>query len=127
LAKRRLGGRALHQFIVLDVPDYVRAFLDHWKPDLAVFAESEIWPNLILEASERDIPIALINARMSARSARRWRRLASVSLPLFSRLDLVLAQNSSFARAFGELGARNVEAPGNLKIDAPPPLVDSGL
>jgi len=125
LAKRRLGPRAFHQFIVLDVPDYVRSFLDHWKPDLAVFAESEIWPNLILEASGRSVPIALVNARMSPRSARRWKRLRGVSRPLLSRLDLVLAQNDGLATAFRELGARHVEAVGNLKIDAPPPVVDA--
>lgn len=124
LAKRRLPARAVHQFIVLDVPEYVRAFLDHWRPDLAVFAESEIWPNLILEASRRAVPIALVNARMSGRSARRWRRLGGVSRPLFSRFDLVLAQNEGLKRTFRDLGARHVEALGNLKVDAPPPVVD---
>jgi 3-deoxy-D-manno-octulosonic-acid transferase len=103
----------------------VRSFLDTWKPDLAVFAESEIWPNLILESSRRSIPIALVNARMSGRSARRWKRLKSISLPLFSRFDLVLAQNELLARAFKGLGARGVQAVGNLKIDAPPPVVDA--
>jgi 3-deoxy-D-manno-octulosonic-acid transferase len=106
LAKHRLPQRAIHQVIVLDVPEYVRAFLAHWKPDLAVFAESEIWPNLILEASARGIPIALVNARMSARSSRRWRRLRSVSRPLFSRFDLVLAQNEVLARSFSALARR---------------------
>lgn len=125
LAQRRLGPRAIHQFIALDVPAYVRAFLDHWKPDLAVFAESEIWPNLILEASRDGIPLALVNARMSARSERRWRRFTSISLPLFSRFDVVLAQNEGMARGFRALGARRVQALGNLKIDAPPPVVDT--
>ncbi len=125
LARRRLPSRAFHQFIVLDVPEYVRAFLDHWQPDLAVFVESEIWPNLIMEASRRDIPLALVNARMSARSARRWKRLKGVSQPLFSRFDLILAQNDVLARAIGRLGAPRVEPVGNLKIDAPPPVVDA--
>ena len=125
LAQKRLGPRAFHQYIVLDVPSYVQAFLDHWKPDLAVFAESEIWPNLILEASARGVPLALVNARMSTRSGRRWRRLSAVSRPLFSRFDLILAQNDPMARAFEELGGRHVQALGNLKIDAPPPVVDA--
>jgi 3-deoxy-D-manno-octulosonic-acid transferase len=124
LAKRRLPPRALHQYIVLDVPEYVRAFLDHWKPDLGVFAESEIWPNLILEASRHSIPLALVNARMSARSAKRWRRLRGFSLPLFSRFDLILAQNDSLERNLTRLGGRRVLAVGNLKVDAPPPVVD---
>ncbi|MGE3229223.1 MAG: glycosyltransferase N-terminal domain-containing protein [Hyphomicrobium sp.] len=125
LAKRRLPPRALHQYIVLDVPEYVRAFLDHWKPDAGVFVESEIWPNLIVEASRRGVALALINARMSSRSARRWRWLSGVSLPLFSRFDLVLAQNELLARTLKKLGARRAEAVGNLKIDAPPPVVDA--
>lgn len=125
LAKRRLPARAFHQFIMLDVPEYVGRFLDHWKPDLAVFAESEVWPNLVIEAAGRHIPLALINARMSSRSARRWRRLSGVSRPLFSRFDLILAQNDLLARTLRRLGGRRVEAIGNLKIDAPPPVVDA--
>jgi 3-deoxy-D-manno-octulosonic-acid transferase len=125
MARRRLPPRALHQYITLDAPEYVRAFLDHWKPDAAAFVESEVWPNLVVEVSRREIPLALINARMSARSARRWSWLKGLSLPLFSRFDLVLAQNEAFARTLARLGARRVEAVGNLKIDAPPPVVDA--
>lgn len=125
LARRRLPARAFHQFIVLDVPEYVQAFLDHWKPDLGVFAESEIWPNLIVEAERRGVLLALVNARMSARSARRWTRFKSVARPLFSRFETVLAQNAPTARLFAGLGARRVEVLGNLKIDAPPPVVDA--
>jgi 3-deoxy-D-manno-octulosonic-acid transferase len=125
LAQRRLPARAMHQYVTLDVPEFVRAFLDHWRPDLGVFAESEVWPNLILAAAERKIPLALVNARMSSRSARRWRRMSGVSRPLFSRFDLVLAQNDVLARTFRRLGGRGVSAVGNLKIDAPPPVVDA--
>ncbi|HRO05005.1 MAG TPA: 3-deoxy-D-manno-octulosonic acid transferase, partial [Terricaulis sp.] len=125
LAKRRLPPRALHQFVVLDVPKYVQAFLDHWKPDLAVFAESEIWPNLIIETSRAGVPLALVNARMSARSAKRWARFGSVARPLFSRFDMILAQSEPVGRLIDNLGARHVEVLGNLKIDAPPPLVDA--
>lgn len=125
MAKRRLPPRALHQYIVLDVPEHVRAFLDHWEPDVAAFVESEVWPNLIVEVSRRRIPLALVNARMSARSARRWQWFRGLSLPLFSRFDLVLAQNAPFAKTLRRLGARRVLAVGNLKIDAPPPVVDA--
>lgn len=125
LAKRRLPPRAFHQYIVLDVPEYVSAFLDHWQPDLGVFAESEIWPNLIVEAERRGVPLALVNARMSARSATRWTRFKSLAAPLFSRFDAILAQNAPTGRLFSRLGARNVEVLGNLKIDAPPPVIDA--
>lgn len=123
LAAERLGPRAVHQYVPLDAPQYVARFLDHWKPDLAVFTESEIWPNLILQSSDRGIPLTLVNARMTKRSFRRWRRNAGVALPLFSRFDVVLAQNDSLARRFASLGARGTVAAGNLKVDAPPPPV----
>jgi 3-deoxy-D-manno-octulosonic-acid transferase len=124
LAAQRLGPRALHQYAPLDVPQYVRGFLDHWRPDLAIFTESEIWPNLILESSNRGIPLTLVNARMTKRSYRRWRRNGGLARPLFSRFCLVLAQNETLARRFKSLGAATVVASGNLKIDTPPPPVD---
>lgn len=124
LAAQRLGQGALHQYLPLDSPEYARRFLQHWRPNVAVLTESEIWPNLILEAHAASIPLVLINARMSSRSFKGWRRRPGLSEPLFTRFDLVLAQNEKFARWFSELGARRVSAIGNLKIDAPPPPVD---
>jgi 3-deoxy-D-manno-octulosonic-acid transferase len=126
LAAERLGPRAVHQYAPLDAPEYVKSFLDHWRPDLAVFAESEIWPNLILESSARGIPLALVNARMTKRSFRRWRRNPGMALPLFSRFTLVLAQNDVLSRRFKALGAPSTIAAGNLKIDTPPPPVNAG-
>ncbi len=125
LAENRLGPRGMHQFVPLDSPKYARRFLEHWKPDAAVFTESEIWPNLILETAARKIPLALINARMSNRSFKRWRRNSGMAAMLFGRFQLVLAQNARLARSFTLLGARNVMVSGNLKIDSPPPPVDS--
>lgn len=125
VAARRLSGRAIHQYVPLDIPAYAERFLDHWRPDLAIFTESEIWPNLILETEKRAIPLALVNGRMSPRSLRRWRRNLGLAEPLFSSFDIILAQNDRLARGFSLLGARNVKAVGNLKIDAPPPPVDA--
>jgi 3-deoxy-D-manno-octulosonic-acid transferase len=125
LASERLGPRTVHQYAPLDTPQYVRGFLDHWQPDLAVLTESEIWPNLILETSARTIPLALVNARMTKRSYRRWRSNAGISRPLFSRFSLVLAQNEALVRRFKSLGATSIVAAGNLKIDTPPQPVDS--
>jgi 3-deoxy-D-manno-octulosonic-acid transferase len=124
LAAQRIGPRVVHQYAPLDVMEYVTRFLDHWHPDLAVFAESEIWPNLILESSARGIPLALINGRMTKRSFRRWRRNLGIARPLFSRFALVLAQNETLARRFTALGAPSAVPAGNLKVDAPPPPVD---
>ncbi len=124
LAERRLPERCVHQYVPLDAPEYAKSFLDHWRPDLAVFTESEIWPSLILETSARGIPLALVNARLSHRSRRRWQRNKGMAQPLFNRFRVVLAQNERLAMGFSVLGARNVRSVGNLKIDAPPPPVD---
>ena len=124
LAARRLGSGDIHQYVPLDSPRFVRRFLAHWRPDMAVFTESEIWPNLVMETAARAIPMALVNARMSNRSFSRWQRLKTVSGPLLSRFAIVLAQNDEFAGRFAALGARHALSVGNIKIDAPPPPVD---
>lgn len=121
---RKIEG-LLHQFVPVDAAQYVAKFLDHWRPALALFVESEIWPNLILEASRRDIPIALANARMSKVSFRRWRKRPGMAHPLFSRFNVVLAQNKAYALRYNELGAPQVMDTGNLKIDVPAPPVDA--
>lgn len=126
LAAQRLPERTVHQYVPLDVPQYVAAFLDHWRPDLAIFTESEIWPNLLLATKARAIPVALVNGRMSPRSYRRWRNNPGFAAPVFSSFDLVLAQNDRLAERFCGLGARNVVVAGNLKIDSPPPPADPG-
>lgn len=124
LARTRLPKGAVHQYVPLDNQDYVRRFLKHWQPDLAVFVESEIWPNLVLETNVLNIPLVLVNGRMSFRSFRRWRNRPGLSRPLFSAFGLVLAQNERFAQRFTALGAARAVPVGNLKIDAPPPPVD---
>src|ERR1700735_2865009 len=76
LAEQRLPPGTLHQFIPLDAPRYVRRFLNHWKPDLALFVESDLWPNLIVAAARLRVPMILVNGRLSERSFRRWRMVA---------------------------------------------------
>jgi 3-deoxy-D-manno-octulosonic-acid transferase len=125
IAAGRLGPRALHQYAPIDTPQAVRGFLDHWRPDLAVFTESEVWPNLVMATSERGIPLTLVNARMSARSFKRWRLQRRIAKQLFGRFDLVLAQNAGLAKQFAFMGAPRTVATGNLKIDAPAPPVDN--
>lgn len=124
LARARLADVAVHQYVPLDSPGFVSRFLDHWRPQLAVFVESELWPNLVLESDRRGIPMMLINARMSKRSFARWRRRSRFAATLFGRFRRVLTQDEVFARRFMQLGAHGVVAAGNLKFDAPPPPVD---
>src|SRR5262249_16356402 len=124
LARSRLPKDVVHQYVPLDNKGYVQRFLRHWRPDLAVLVESEIWPNLVLETKGEGIPLLLINGRMSSNSFKRWRRRPGLSRPLFSSFDLVLAQTDSLAERFAQLGVARTLDVGNLKADAPPPPAD---
>jgi 3-deoxy-D-manno-octulosonic-acid transferase len=124
MMSQRLPRGAVHQFVPLDTPGAVARFLDHWKPDAGLFVESDLWPNLILMAKDRGVKLALVNARISARSAERWARAKKSVAALLAAFDMVLAQDEEIAARFGKLGARKVEAVGSLKADAPPLSVD---
>jgi 3-deoxy-D-manno-octulosonic-acid transferase len=124
LAKQRLPAGAIHQFIPLDAPQFVARFLDHWRPDLALFVESDLWPNLILACATRKIPMILVNGRVSERSFNRWRLIPRSIAALLARFDLCLAQSSANAQRYGRLGAPRISSTGNLKLDVPAPPVD---
>nr|WP_306265181.1 3-deoxy-D-manno-octulosonic acid transferase [Pararhizobium sp. IMCC3301] len=114
----------VHQYAPLDVPSIVQKFLDHWQPSLAIFAESEIWPMTIKALSDRSIPSAIVNGRMSDRSFRRWRKFKSATPSLFGRIDQVLVRGEEDLLRFQELGAGKVAITGNLKYDSPAPKID---
>ena len=124
LAEQRLPRGVVHQFMPVDVPRFVGRFLDHWRPDLALFVESDLWPNMIIEASERGVPMVLVNGRLSEDSFRRWQRLPNSIAHLLQRLDLCLTGTAPDAMRFGELGALQVFTTGNLKLDVPAPPAD---
>ena len=124
LIARRLPPGAVHQFVPLDVPRYIRRFLDHWQPDVALIAESEIWPNTIMALSERDIPLVMVNGRMSDRSYQRWQKMPRIIGGLLERFALCLAQTSEDAARLARLGAPRVIVTGNIKFDAAPPPAD---
>ena len=124
LAERRLPAGALHQFIPLDAPRFVGRFLDHWRPDLALFVESDLWPNLIVDCADREIPMILVNGRVSERSFKRWRFLPRAIAALLGRFDLCLAQSNADAQRYRALGAPRISSIGNLKLDVPAPPAD---
>ncbi len=126
IAASRLPPKAIHQFVPLDTPAFVERFLNHWRPDMALFIESEIWPNLIMDADRRRVPLVLLNARISDRSFRRWLKLKGLSRPIFSRFAVVLAQSDALAKRLVKLGAPKVISAGNLKFNSPPPPIDHG-
>jgi 3-deoxy-D-manno-octulosonic-acid transferase len=125
LARRRLPGPAIHQFVPIDTPSAVRRFLDHWRPDLALFMESELWPTTLRALSERSLPLVVVNARMSDRSFREWRAFLPLARAVVGRAELFLAQTATDAERLRQLGARLVAVCGNLKFDVPAPPVDS--
>jgi 3-deoxy-D-manno-octulosonic-acid transferase len=120
LMAERLPARARHQFVPVDRADAWRRFLEHWRPDLLLLVESELWPNLILESRRQSVPMALINARISARSAERWRHLPGAAAELLRGFELCLAQSAQDRDRLQALGAGPIQAIGNLKAAAPP-------
>ncbi|GHC67917.1 lipid IV(A) 3-deoxy-D-manno-octulosonic acid transferase [Limoniibacter endophyticus] len=124
LAEERLGDRVIHQYVPLDLKTAVSRFLEHWHPDLAIFAESEIWPMTVLELGERSIPQVLVNARLSDRSFASWKKRSYVAEALLEKLAHVIAQSEDDAERFRQLGARPVTVSGNLKVDTKVPPVD---
>ena len=100
-----------------DFPESAQAFLEHFRPRLGVLVETELWPNLIAQCSANRVPLLLASARMSEKSARGYRRFASLTRPAFEALGAVCAQSRADAERIASLGARSVEVAGNLKFD----------
>jgi 3-deoxy-D-manno-octulosonic-acid transferase len=124
IVAKRFPADIIHQYVPYDSPRYVARFLDHWRPSLALFIESDLWPNLILSSAARRLPMVLINGRMSHRSFPRWRRISGTISALLGRFDVCLAQSRLDAERFAALGSRNVVTTGNLKLDVPAPPAD---
>ena len=124
IVAKRFPPDVIHQYVPYDSPRYVTRFLDHWRPSLALFIESDLWPNLILASAARRLPMVLINGRMSQRSFPRWQRMSRAIAALLGRFDVCLAQSELDAERFATLGSRNVVTTGNLKLDVPAPPAD---
>ncbi|HPF78134.1 MAG TPA: 3-deoxy-D-manno-octulosonic acid transferase [Alphaproteobacteria bacterium] len=120
LMAKRLPRNATHQFFPLDHPKWVSDFLDHWKPDLALWMESELWPNMLLALKNRNIPSVLVNARLSDRSYNRWKLFRCSIRKILSSFDLIMAQTQKDADRYLILGAKSVIVTDNLKYSAAP-------
>lgn len=101
----RLAAGVIHQYGPIDTPRAVRRFLDHWRPDLGIFVESELWPNLILKSRRRGVALALISARMTAKSARGWGRFPATARVILNAFDLVAPQDAATRARLEALGA----------------------
>lgn len=119
-----LPPATLHQFLPLDAPAFVARFLDHWRPDLSVWAEQEIWPGAVVAAHARGVPLALVNARLTEAGAARRGRARGLYRDLFARFALIAAQDADSAARLSDLGAQAVRVTGSLKVAAPPLMAD---
>ena len=121
LLARRLPAGVIHQFAPVDGPGAVNAFLDHWRPSLAVFVESELWPNLILETRRRGVRLVLASARITEKTVEGWQRFPGAAREILSAFDRILPQDETSAARLHSLGAR-IDGHVNLKLsgEAPP-------
>jgi len=127
LVENRLGDEVIHQYVPLDFKFSIKRFIRYWRPDVAITAESEIWPTTIAELNRRHIPQIRVNARISDRSFDRWKSYSSVAEQLFGKMALVVARSDVDAERFRDLGAWPVSVSGNLKGDTDPPPCDQAL
>jgi 3-deoxy-D-manno-octulosonic-acid transferase len=124
LLAKRLPAGVIHQYAPVDGPLAVRRFLDHWRPDTGLFAESELWPNLIGDAHDRGVKLALVSARITEHSAEGWAKRPAAAKALLAAFNLILPQDKASAERLNRLGA----TPGpllNLKYVAAAPPVDA--
>jgi 3-deoxy-D-manno-octulosonic-acid transferase len=120
LLENRLPHGAFHQYVPVDRVAWVRRFLNHWKPDLVLWVESELWPNLVIETRATDAPMVLVNGRISPRSYENWRRAPALARRLLGAFAHAFAQYAREGGRVRALGAPRVVAHGNLKYAADP-------
>ncbi len=120
LMAERLPQGAFHQYMPVDHPVWTESFLEHWRPDLVIWAESELWPNILMAVQRQKIPAVLLNARMSQGSFRRWRFAGGMIARILKTFSLCLAQNEAEAERLRKLGAENVRVSANLKYASAP-------
>jgi 3-deoxy-D-manno-octulosonic-acid transferase len=124
LLAQRQPANMLHQYLPLDRRAWAARFLAHWRPDFALWVESEFWPNLLDAARAGGVPLALVNGRLSAKSLARRRWAPSLIRPVIEGFRVVLAQDEVQAQRLATLGARAPQALGNLKFAAAPLAAD---
>lgn len=108
--------KVLHQFLPLDIPIFINKFLVHWKPNLSIFVDSEIWPNLIFQIKKNNIPLLLVNGRITQKSFLKWRYVSSYAKKIFQKFDLCIAANKESELNLKILGAKYIKNYGNIKF-----------
>ena len=108
----------MHRFFPLDKDYLVKEFLKKWSPDLIFFVDSEIWPNFLIEIKNNNIPLILLNGRITKKTFLRWRLIPKVAKKIFQTFDLCLASSNKSKNYLEQLNAKNVKHIGNLKLSA---------
>ncbi len=108
--------KIVHQFLPLDIPKFTNKFLNHWSPNLSIFIDSEIWPNLIFDIKKRNIPLLLVNARITKKTFLRWKFVRSFASKIFEKFDSCLVSNNETEKYLQILGAKNIKNYGNIKF-----------
>jgi len=104
-----------HQFFPIDNDLIIKKFINYWKPSIALFVDSEIWPNTLINLNKKKIPTVLINARITRKSYNKWIKLKNFSKSIFNKFDLSLSSNKETVSFLKKLGAKNIKYSGNLK------------
>lgn len=118
LMEKRLPKQAFHQFYPLDHPQWIKNFLNHWKPDAVLWMESELWPNMLGEIKHRKIPAVLVNARLSKRSFKTWSLFKNFAPDVLSTFDVILCQTEQDKSLYEKLGAPRCIITDNIKYSA---------
>ena len=108
--------KTIHQFFPIDSNFFTKKFIEYWKPSLAIFIESEIWPNMILNLKNKNIPLILLNARITRKSYKKWKKISFFSRTIFNKFEICLAQNDETKNYLKKLGVENIKKLGNLKF-----------
>ena len=121
------NSKVIHQYLPLDICSLVKKFIDHWKPNLAIFIDSEIWPNLILETKKKNIPLLLINARITKKTFSRWMFSKKFAKKIFEKFDMCIVANNETENYLKILGSKNIKNYGNLKFSKTKNLLNKEL
>ena len=124
-ALANFGESVVHVYLPYDLPDVLARFFTHFKPLIAIFVETEIWPNIFAACAQRNVPVYIINARLSEKSVRGYQKIKQFTSSTLQHVTLVAAQTEADAERFHALGVKyeKIKVLGNIKFDSP--VVDS--
>ncbi len=108
--------KTIHQFFPIDTNYHTNRFIKYWNPAVAIFIDSEIWPNTIINIKKKNIPLVLLNARITKKSFRRWKKFINIAKTLFQKFDTCISSNLESKKYLYFFGAKKIKFFGNLKF-----------